>query len=178
MPVDRKLALPADDRVSPGLALWSTRVGASLPYEPARRFFRDLTGQDVISAQAIHDQVADVGQSLPEMNVVPAATTPGDLPAQVALDTDGAVVGMHHSAKPKSQQPAPTESGGKGKKRRNTQFEVYVGRTYERHDTLFGGKVHIYKHLAFTGGVARAGDDIPLATVSYTHLTLPTKRIV
>ena len=172
IPADAKLDLPPDDRVSPGLALWTARVGASLPYEPARRFFRDLTGQDVVSAQAIHDQVACIGRAMPELNVVPPATTPGKKPERIALDVDGALVGLHHRARSKAKEPAVPAAPGKPR-RQNVHFEVYVGRTYERHDVLCGGKVHLYRHLAFTGGVGRAGDDIPLAMFNLVNQRFP-----
>lgn len=179
VPVDRALGLPPDDRVSPDLVLWSLKVGATLSYAASKRFFHDLTGQDVISAQGVHDQVATVGQILPEMNVVPPATTPGQLPAQVIADVDGAIVGLHHTAKPKTPKPAAPEatteqaSIKRKKRRRNVQFEVYVGRIYERHDVLLDGKMHVYKHLAFGGGVSRAGDDVPLVMFNLVNQRFP-----
>lgn len=170
IPVDTLLGLDSDDRVSPCLKLWAGRLGASLPFKQSSRFFLDWTGQNILSAQGVHDQVAELGAALPEMNAVAPATTPGHLPERIVTDLDGAVVSLHHTAMP--QTKSEERPAGKPVKKIKHRFEVMVARTYERHDVLYGG-VHLYRHLAFTGGVGRAGDDVPLAVFNLVNQRFP-----
>ena len=170
IPADKLLGLDSDDRVSPCLKLWAGKLGASLPFKQSSRFFWDWTGQNILSAQGVHDQVAELGAALPEMNAVAPATTPGRPPERIVADLDGAVVSLHHTAMPQAKpEERPVTKPVKKVKHR---FEVMVARTYERHDVLYGG-VHLYRHLAFTGGVSRAGDDVPLAVFNLVNRRFP-----
>lgn len=147
VPADAALALPAYDKMSPALAVWVAKLGASLSFALAAHFFLDWLGQEVVSAKGAHDQCGRLGSALTEIPDVPPATTPSSMPERVVVDGDAAVVGLHRTAK---------------KDPKDSRFELWTGRVYERHEQDYAG-VHLYRHLCFGGGCNRAGDDVTLS---------------
>lgn len=167
--VDRALGFEKGDKVSPRLRYWSLRLGAALPYPGAEKYLTDWTGQAVLTAQGIHDLCQEAGRAMPECPVVTPATTPGQLPERIIVDADAAVLPLHHTAKGTgASTPGDIDPTSPRK-----SFELWVGRTYERMDTLYGGKSKVYRHLAFAGGCMRAGDDVPLIFFGLVNRRFP-----
>jgi hypothetical protein len=158
-PLDQTLGFNRDARVSPCLRYWACKWGSSMPFSHAAESLQSWTGQNVLSAQGIHEQCQMVGRALPETPVVAAATTSRNLPGRIVLDADAAVVNVHHSAK-KVQGAVE-------------RFELWSGRVYERFESECGGKLRFYRHLAFGGGCARAGDDVPMSFFSLVNQRFP-----
>jgi hypothetical protein len=149
LPLDQALGFDRDARVSPCLRYWACKWGSSMPFSHAEESLTSWTGQAVLSAQGIHEQCQAVGRALPESPAVAPATTPRAMPGRIVLDADAALVNVHRSAK---KVPGAVE-----------RFELWSGRVYERFESECGGKIRFYRHLAFGGGCARAGDDVPLS---------------
>jgi hypothetical protein len=159
IPADEVLGFNKDVRVSPALRYWACKWGSSMPFSHAEESLTSWTGQAVLSAQGIHKQCQVIGDALPEIPQIAPATTFRELPERIVLDADAAVINVHRTAKKK-----------KGAIER---FELWSGRVYERFESECQGKIRFYRHLAFGGGCARAGDDVPLGFFGLVQRRFP-----